>query len=66
MTNTCPSCGPVEPLYSWRPMQNGRRHVKAVCPKCGVFLGWAEQTPDVVAKADAALLTRPQQKGLFG
>lgn len=63
---TCPSCGPVEPLLSWSLMSDGRRHIKARCPRCHRFLCWAEQTPANVQAADATKLSRPQQGGLFG
>ena len=49
-TLTCRACGPVQPERRWKPMQNGRRHVGAYCPRCARWLKWVRQSqPDRLA-----------------
>jgi hypothetical protein len=39
---------------TWQTFNDGRKHIKATCAKCGRFLRYLEQTPEHVAQADAA------------
>lgn len=51
-------CG-REPVYLWRTFANGTRHIEARCPACKRFLGFAEQTPAAVLKADTDTASDP-------
>lgn len=59
----CQECGVVvAPEVRWQTFSDGRRHLRAECPHCRLFLRYAEQTPETLA---AVLPERPPPPSLF-
>lgn len=63
---TCPRHPDAEPRLTWQTFTNDLRHIRATCPVCGSFLGYAPQTPaNVEAANDSPEDGRPKQQTLF-
>jgi predicted nucleic-acid-binding Zn-ribbon protein len=61
---TCPRCGSLDFRFTWQTFANGTRHVRRTCRRCGRFGGYAAQSPENVAAADAG--TPAPAPSLFG
>lgn len=48
----CPGCDELTLKLRWQHFRNGTRHIRADCPVCDRYVGFAEQTPGNVAEAD--------------
>lgn len=50
MTDLCRTCAVLVPLaLSWQRGRDGGYQVRAGCPRCGNWLRWQTQTPEVLA-----------------
>jgi hypothetical protein len=50
---------------TWKTFGNGTRHIHTKCRQCGAFIRWAEQTPENIERADAAVAIEPPLPDLF-
>jgi hypothetical protein len=55
----CPQCGKAGVDYRWHEISDGRRQIRRSCARCYAWLGYAPQSPEFIALADAAASPNP-------